>query len=224
MPKKSCIPIGSKYGHLTVVASLGVKPIWRNKRCTVYLCQCKCGTMKEVPSANLGRSTTSCGCIRRENSNPIPIGTRFSRLVVISEPISDRRHGLLYTCKCDCGKEKTLRSSSLATGSIRSCGCLLAEIRRDRAITVFSEYRVAGTNIGLLRSSSLSSKNTSGFKGVSLNKRTGKWVASIGMQKVKYHLGSFDEKEEAALAYAEAKEQIHGEFLKEWEDEHRKIS
>lgn len=43
--------------------------------------------------------------------------------------------------------------------------------------------------------------NTSGYKGVSLNKKTGKWEAGIFRKYKKYNLGLFLTREEAALAY-----------------------
>jgi hypothetical protein len=50
---------GQKFGRLTVVGSLGGSR-WR--------CRCDCGTEKDVTGANLGRSTTSCGCFHREKT------------------------------------------------------------------------------------------------------------------------------------------------------------
>lgn len=49
-------------------------------------------------------------------------GDRFGRLVVVS--LAERREGVVYwLCRCDCGKEKPVSSSSLKGGLTASCGC-----------------------------------------------------------------------------------------------------
>ena len=53
---------------------------------------------------------------------------------------------------------------------------------------------------------------TSGFKGVSWREDHKKWGAHIGKSNRKRHLGYFDTREEAALAYRDAAEKLHGEF------------
>lgn len=54
------------------------------------------------------------------------------------------------------------------------------------------------------------SNNTSGFKGVIFSE--GKYKARIRVFKKLYFLGSFEEKEKAALAYNNAAKKYHGEF------------
>lgn len=54
-----------------------------------------------------------------------------------------------------------------------------------------------------------SSRNTSGFKGVTLDKATGKWLAQIGKAK---KLGRFNTPEEAHQAYCKAASKLYGEF------------
>jgi hypothetical protein len=56
---------------------------------------------------------------------------------------------------------------------------------------------------------SLPSDTTSVDKGVSFNKRSGKWVAGITVYGVSFQLGSFDTAEEANNVYCMACEKYH---------------
>jgi 5-methylcytosine-specific restriction endonuclease McrA len=56
--------------------------------------------------------------------------------------------------------------------------------------------------------------NTSGYKGVSWNKRDGKYEAWIRVNDRKIHLGYFDDILDAAKAYNEAAARLHQEFAK----------
>ena len=56
--------------------------------------------------------------------------------------------------------------------------------------------------------------NTSGYKGVHLNKDTGKWQAYIRVNTKLLHLGSHDTAKEAHAAYCTAAERLHGEFAR----------
>ncbi len=56
--------------------------------------------------------------------------------------------------------------------------------------------------------------NTSGYKGVSWHKATGKFQAQIRVNGEKLHLGLFSTAEEASDAYDEAAKKHHGEFAK----------
>lgn len=62
------------------------------------------------------------------------------------------------------------------------------------------------------RNSKISKRNSSGFKGVRLHKKNGKWRASIMANSKPISLGYFNTKEQAALAYAEASKKYHLEF------------
>ncbi len=55
---------------------------------------------------------------------------RFGKLTAIKPNgfyQSPSRKHILWLCKCDCGKEKTIRLNSLRSGIVRSCGCLFKE-------------------------------------------------------------------------------------------------
>lgn len=59
-----------------------------------------------------------------------------------------------------------------------------------------------------------SSRNTSGFKGVSWHERGQKWMAQIACRGGREHLGLFDTIEAAYAAYCAAAKRLHGEFAR----------
>lgn len=46
---------------------------------------------------------------------------KFGKLLVIEEV--GRNNGVIWKCKCECGKETIVRSSHLRSGQVKSCGC-----------------------------------------------------------------------------------------------------
>lgn len=62
----------------------------------------------------------------------------------------------------------------------------------------------------------LHSNNTSGFKGVSCHKQSGRWRARIKNPVGKYeHIGMYDSPECARQAYRERAIQLHGEYTRQ---------
>lgn len=61
--------------------------------------------------------------------NPVNIGEKFSRLLVLKETATEKS-GRYFLCACDCGKEKIVKGSSLRYGSSKSCGCLAADVAK----------------------------------------------------------------------------------------------
>lgn len=66
-------------------------------------------------------------------------GKKFGRLLVIKrvegyfQPSAQRK--AMWLCKCDCGKEKIVRSENLKSGNTQSCGCY----NREKIIRGFGE-------------------------------------------------------------------------------------
>lgn len=61
-------------------------------------------------------------------------GKRFGRLIVIRRISNDKRGQPYWLCKCNCGKEKNIRGSSLWNSVTKSCGCLSREKTIERLI------------------------------------------------------------------------------------------
>lgn len=91
-------------------------------------------------------------------------------------------------------------------------GCL------DHANCVKSDNRISNLRIATTaennRNKIRQANNTSGFKGVSFNKGTRRFNATISADKVTRSLGSFATAEEAHLAYKKASGELHGQFAK----------
>lgn len=64
------------------------------------------------------------------------------------------------------------------------------------------------------RNKGKSKNNTSGFKGVNWNKKAGRWIANIKINKNRLYLGSFLDKKLAYQAYCNACAKYHGEFAR----------
>ena len=71
-------------------------------------------------------------------------GQKFGRLTVINKD-NERttKSGSYWLCKCDCGKIKSIKSSSLRRGEIQSCGCLrnerVAEVKKKKSETMIGQ-------------------------------------------------------------------------------------
>lgn len=86
-------------------------------------------------------------------------------------------------------------------------------INLDKIDNGISNLRPA-TNAENQRNRSEQSNNTSGFKGVSRFKKTGRWRAEIMIDGHKKYLGSFSTPEQAAVAYDSAAARLHGDFAR----------
>lgn len=72
-------------------------------------------------------------------------GQRFGRLTVLGVDDKNSKK-TYYSCLCDCGNVKTVRSDSLTCGAIRSCGCLKKEQDRKN-LEAAHTHKQSGTRL-----------------------------------------------------------------------------
>ncbi len=174
----------------------------------VWKCRCDCGG-EVLASLHQLRSgyRKSCGCLSHPPLKDFE-GKRFGRLTVMA--YAGKRNGMhRWKCRCDCGRETVAGQTLLQAGRTKSCGCLQAGMYRENL------KLVDGTSVAILEANKkrLNRNNTSGYTGVYLDGKRGRWVAQIGFKGKTYYLGAYSDKEDAVKARRKG-EKLHEDFLK----------
>ncbi len=203
---------GQQFGWLTVLhRSTKPAPV------VMWTCRCVCGKLVDVAANNLKRGhTMSCGCRRTSHF----IGKRFGKLTVLEKTGETVQHGTtkspLWKCRCDCGNITLVRMDSLTSGSTQSCGCLVeGKMEKMRKAAGY----VGGTQLSRIRNIPETSNNSSGVVGVSLDKKSGKWVSRLTFQGKRYYLGRYDTLEKAKEVRKKAEMEYFGRFLEEQQEQ-----
>jgi|LakMenEpi03Aug12_release.lakeMendotaPanAssembly.Ray.scaffolds.fasta_scaffold710345_2 hypothetical protein len=100
----------------------------------------------------------------------------------------------------------------IATGQ-DPLGFQIDHIDGNRLNNRIANLRLA-SNADNQRNRGASPKNTSGYKGVSYHKQTGRWCSAIKYNNKQIWLGRFDCPELAHMAYCKAAAELHGEFAR----------
>lgn len=82
-------------------------------------------------------------------------------------------------------------------------------INGEKADNRWANLREASASVNQQNQWKPSRNSRSGFRGVSLDKSRGKWIATINKNNTQKYLGSFDSPEAAHAAYVAAKASIH---------------
>lgn len=95
--------------------------------------QCDCGVIKPIRIAHVRNGiTVSCGCIKRKHeASP---GQVFGRLTVLDAGVIRAGERRKVLCRCSCGNVKRIGIDALASGSTKSCGCLIVEQLRSMSL------------------------------------------------------------------------------------------
>jgi hypothetical protein len=84
-------------------------------------------------------------------------------------------------------------------------------INRNRSDNRIANLRIA-TPTQNQANRSVCKRNTTGFKGVTVDPRTGRFRAKIRVNGKRTHIGVFDSAEEAGAAYVAASRRVYGDF------------
>jgi hypothetical protein len=88
----------------------------------------------------------------------------------------------------------------------------VGHINRDKLDNAITNLRYATPYENSLNKGKIQRPTSSQYKGVYLDKKTGKWRAMIQYNRTKYYLGSFSEEKDAALAYNQKATEFFKEF------------
>ena len=200
------------FGDLTV---LHVAAQQRRSGGVWWTCTCVCGERCDVPATLLVNGhKTNCGCKGHKSYYTVDIsGRRFHRLTALYPTEKRSAQGsVVWHCRCECGNELDASYNELVYSNIRSCGCQKKE--HNGKIRDFLTH-VSGTSLDMLKSEKLSTKNTSGARGVYLIK--GKWVAKIVFQQKAYYLGTYKDFDAAVRARKEAEKLLFQKTVEHFE-------
>ena len=132
---------GTKFGKLTVIERAPDRIEKSGHHRSRFHCLCECGKEVDVDASKLKNGhTRSCGCLHPGGQNGVidRVGQVFGKLTVLERAqdyITESGHRrVLWKCRCECGRETTVRAIKLRRGDTKTCGyCQLNEKYQDRA-------------------------------------------------------------------------------------------
>ena len=137
------LPIGAKFGMLTVLERGPDKILKSGHHQGTYKCLCDCGTETIVGTTALKNGTTkSCGCLKKAGL-PVKslVGQTFGKLLVLEEaeihvPANGGKSYHMWRCLCECGREVVKSGANLASGHTNSCGYCSIDEKYDGHVIV----------------------------------------------------------------------------------------
>lgn len=118
----------------------------------------------------------------------------------------------LWKCECKCGNTCYHTTTELRVHKPQSCGCVQREMAKGLAPLAGKRRTLANGSCANSFESKKSKANTSGIKGVSHYKKSDKWRAQIRYAGKCYHLGLYEDIEEAAAARRDAEDYVKENF------------
>ena len=131
---------GQTFGMLTVIER-AANDKYGN---AMWKCVCSCPLHTEVivRGASLRNGTQSCGCLQREKTSEAAkkliqdlTGEKIGRLTVI-ERAPNKGKEPMWRCVCENdGNEVVVSGARLRSGKTKSCGCLRADVSKEKSTT-----------------------------------------------------------------------------------------
>lgn len=201
--------IGQKHGKLTVI-----KKSIRKGKSAYWVCECECGRRKEVRRDHLlSGDVETCGvkgCRKfysvhgnagiEETTEYRIWGTMKSRCLNPNDQAYENYGGRGITI---CEEWLSFENFLNDMGSRPSENHTLERINNDKGYSR-ENCKWATWETQNRGNKRLNKNNTSGVRGVYLNKKTGSWYASIYTSGKQIHLGTFNSFVEAATARKQA--------------------
>lgn len=142
-------------------------------------------------------------------------GLRFGKLTVQS--LVHVKKYTLWHCLCDCGKEKDIYQHNLTSSSVTSCGCERSDLGKEAYRNNLHIYK--GIQVEKAAAKRTPRNNTSGFRGVQKDSKTGKYRVRMIFQGIRYELGYYEDLDEAIKA------RLRGEEMRDvLVEEYRQLS
>lgn len=133
---------GKIFGKLTVIRRVDdyISPMGQRK--AKWLCECQCGEVVEKTAVALksNTETKSCGCDTKHKGRSrqkVIKGDTYGRLTTLCDEFLENGRWVV-DLNCSCGKNGIrMRAEALVRENLpsRSCGCLRADIFKERAKT-----------------------------------------------------------------------------------------
>lgn len=178
-----------------------------------WACQCECGNIIYLSSHEwFYNQNSSCGCANKRKDITDKKYGRLTAKYPTGELDKFRR--ALWYCQCECGGHKVAAINDLEAGLVKSCGCLYEE-NQKKIGEVAKEWLKDGTDLRKINAMQPYKGNTTGYRGVTKDKKTGRYSARIFCKGKQTHLGVYDTPEEASAAYLKAKEDLQTEYQNE---------
>ena len=170
---------GKRFGKLSVLHKTDRK----KNGSILWACRCDCGNEKEVTSRDLNSGRVkSCGCLKGGSKSLV--GKRFGMLKVISDSGEKQGTSKLWVCKCDCGNVKKIRTDSLTSGKVISCGC--QKKTQKKIDELIAGRKLSDHTSDVFFKNTLSKNNRTGVNGVCQYR--GEYIAYIGYKNKTYRL------------------------------------
>ena len=199
---------GKRSGKLVAIKRLDEK----KNGSYLWLCKCDCGGSKVVAARDLnGKRVTSCGCNKGFQRHLE--GQRFGCLTVLSDTGKKQKNVKMWNCICDCGNTVEVRTDSLTSGRVVSCGCGKKKIKKIELLTKSRKLEEHTSEIFF--NGKISKNSITGINGVTKLKN-GKYIAYIGYKNKTYRLIQDDDLEIAKLVREEAEQAVKDKKFEEW--------